>query len=466
MIIKDFLFKIGEIIQKAGGNAVLVGGAVRDTVLGLESKDFDIEVFGIPLYEELEKIVSTFADVKLIGKSFGVLHSNIGGYYVSFSLPRKDYKIAEGHKGFEVLFDSSMSFKEAAYRRDFTINTIGIDLVSGEILDPFEGRKDLSKKIIKHINSRYFIQDPLRILRAVQFAGRFNFKIAPKTLELCKEYSDTLKSLSKERIFEELKKLLLKSKKPSKGLKQLVSTGSIVLFPELEALISTLQDFQRHPEGNVWNHTMMTVDEMVKFKTGDEDKDLIFMLAALCHDLGKSVTTEKGKNGRWISHNHEKEGEEITLKFLNRIIEDKKLIKEVISLVGHHMRPSILFAENEKRKIKNSVIRRLSLSVCIEDVIKLAKADYFGRKGRSSRTEVYLAGEWLRLTAEELKVEKEKPKPILMGRHLLKLGIKEGPEIGMIIKKAFEKQLEGEIFDEENAVEWAKKDIENEKKKL
>jgi len=246
MKIKDgFLVKILDDLINIGASPILVGGCVRDFFLNVDVKDYDVEVYGLDSLEELENILKNFGKVKLVGKSFGILKLSAQEMEYDFSFPRMENKIADGHKGFEVLIDGNLSFKDATRRRDFTINSIGYDYKNKIYLDPFNGRKDLEKKVLKHIDDVTFIEDPLRVYRLIQFRSRLNFTLNAHTFKLCQQIVKTneFHSLSKERIYVEYKKLLLKSSEPSFGLNLLnkfkiekISEDKLAIIDEIAQL--------------------------------------------------------------------------------------------------------------------------------------------------------------------------------------------------------------------------------------
>ena len=450
ILVPPELIEITKILKKLNGRCILVGGTVRDFFLNKKiSKEFDLEIFGLSP-EIIESILVKFGKVCAVGKNFGVLKLSSHNAEYDFSLPRSENKSGSGHRGFFVKTDSHMSYKKAASRRDFTINSIGYDLLTHEVLDPFKGLSDLKRKKLRHIGPS-FVEDPLRVLRAMQFSARLEFGIAPETIELCKVLN--LGELSKERIFEEFRKLLLKAKRPSLGLESAKKLGILNYFPELKALIGVPQDPEWHPEGDVWNHTMLVVDQAANLKKGDEKHDLELMYGALCHDFGKPHTT-KFIDGRWRSHAHDLKGILPTENFLRRMTDNRVLIKQVTKLVKEHLRPIQLF--KERNRINSGTIRRLSLRVNIPDLVLLAKADYLGRSLRKSETGYFEAGEWLLEKAKNMNVCDEKPFPLLLGRHLLSLGMKPGPKMGIILKQAFESQLNGDFQNVKDAIEWAK----------
>ena len=312
---------IAKSVRDAGGRAVVVGGWVRDHLLGLRSKDVDIEVFGLDV-ERLEALLAGFGNVHTIGRAFGVLR--VGGIDVDFSLPRRDSKRGPGHRGFDVAPDPSLDFAEAARRRDLTVNSIGIDPLTGEVLDPHDGRRDLKHRVLRATEPARFPEDPLRGLRVVQLAARLEMTPDEELVALCRSLD--LSQLSGERVFDEFRKLLLRSAKPSIGFKVLEDTGQLRYFPELDALRGVPQDPEWHPEGDVWVHTLMVLDAAASLRdadkggvsTEDSGENLALMLGALCHDLGKPATTERA-GGRIRSYRHDVEGVAPTRALLARM---------------------------------------------------------------------------------------------------------------------------------------------------
>ncbi|WP_419768241.1 CCA tRNA nucleotidyltransferase [Arcobacter sp.] len=430
-----------KLLQEKGAKPILVGGCVRDHFLNLQIKDYDIEVFHIENFEILSKYLEQFGKVKLVGKSYGVLKLSVDGDEYDFALPRVEKKIAKGHKGFEVISNSYLSFKEAAIRRDFTINALGYDFTNEEILDPFDGLKDLENKTLRHIDDNSFIEDPLRVYRAVQFASRFEFTLDNKTLELCKKIvsNKDLEELPKERIFEELKKVFLKSSKPSIGFELLKELGVLEYFSELKVLIGCEQEPQYHPEGDVWIHTLMCLDEMAKIKTNDEYKDLVLFLAILCHDFGKPLCT-KVIDGKITSHKHESLGIKPTVSFLEKLTNDKKLIADVLPLVKYHLSPFQLYLHNSSDK----AVKRLALKVDIEMLCLVCLADCLGRT-IEDKCKCHEAISWLKNRASQLEVTNSGPKAIVMGKDLIALGFTPGVLFKEILEYAFDLQLDEDL---------------------
>jgi tRNA nucleotidyltransferase (CCA-adding enzyme) len=443
------LTKLANAIHQQGGQPILVGGSVRDYLLGQRlPKDLDLEVYCLEA-NELEVVLSQFGKVLRVGKSFGVLKLITQHAEYDVSLPRRESKSGKGHKGFLVNADPQMTFEEASARRDFTVNSIGFDPIQQHWLDPHRGEEDLKKGILRHVGPA-FAEDPLRVLRGAQFAARLNFQMAPETIELCQTLD--LNELSRERLLGEFAKLLLRAEQPSIGLEILRQTKALRFFPELEALIGVPQDPTWHPEGCVWTHTLMVVDEAAKLRVGEEKADLVLMFGALCHDFGKPETTI-WKDGHWRSPAHDVLGMQPTEKFLRRLTDEASLIEKVTVLVREHLRPSMLY--NDREKVTPGAIRRLALRVSIPELLLVAEADHFGRTTEDALRREFPAKQWLLDQASKLDVRDEKPKPFLKGRHLLQLGMRPGPQMGKVLEEAFALQLDGAIVDLDGAKAWA-----------
>jgi tRNA nucleotidyltransferase (CCA-adding enzyme) len=445
---------LAEAIIAAGGQAVLVGGAVRDALLGRPPKDIDIEAYGLPV-DALQAILQQVAKVHAVGKSFGVLKTRIGGMDIDVSLPRRERKVGQGHRGFAVDYDPFMPFAEAASRRDFTINAIGVNFGSGDILDPWNGRRDLEAGVIRHVSDA-FDEDPLRVLRACQFSARFGFSIAPETLRKCRSLQGELATLSNERIWEEFKKLLLKSPAPALGLQALESTGALALFPELAALRGAPHKASFHPEGDVLTHTLLVMDACAEICRADslpENDALPLLLAALCHDLGKPATAIL-IDGIWRNPGHELAGAVPSRSLLARMGCPLALTERIVALVREHDRPYRLHVQDRAEPVADGVIRRLALRVPIISLCRLALADFRGRTAADAAGPC-AAVEWLRGRASALGVLRQAPQPLLQGRDAQGLGVKPGPAMGDLLKTAFEAQLDGAFADLPGAIAWA-----------
>jgi tRNA nucleotidyltransferase (CCA-adding enzyme) len=447
----SLLTSVAREIAAAGGEAYIVGGWVRDRLMGVPSGDYDIEVYGLAL-DPLMAILKKHGKPNLVGKAFGVITLTRDGVTYDFAFPRTERKVGEGHRGFEVTADPSLDFATASSRRDFTINAMGMRLPDLELVDCHGGRDDLARGVLRHVSDA-FSEDPLRALRAVQFAARFGFEIAPATQALCA--AQPLEELPRERLFAEFKKLLLKAPRPSVGLEWMRRMNMLRFFPELEAMVGVPQEPEWHCEGDVWTHTLMVVDQAARSRGeyADETDALAHMLAALCHDLGKATFTIR-KDDRWRSPGHESGGDKPTRAFLARLTNEAGLVDAVATLVREHLMPAQLYKVRDV--LRPSAIRRLALRVDIRKLVRLARADHLGRTTEEALAGQFPAGEWLLEQSRNLDVLAQRPAPFLTGKFLLSLGLKPGPELGKLIAESFELQLEGELTDVAAAEDWAR----------
>jgi tRNA nucleotidyltransferase (CCA-adding enzyme) len=451
------ILDLSRAVRDAGGRALLVGGCVRDALMGTEPKDWDLEVYGVQP-ERLRQILDQFGPVNVVGEAFTVYKL---GPDLDVSLPRRERKSGRGHRGFVIEGDPSMSFADAARRRDFTINAILQDPLTNEIIDPFAGQRDIDQGVLRAVSAETFGEDSLRVLRAAQFAARFEFRVDPETVELCR--SIDLRDLPAERIWGELEKLLLRAQRPSIGLGWLHALGVLEeLFPEIHELIDVPQDPEWHPEGDVFVHTRLTVDQARQLIEGlPYPRQVTVMLAALAHDFGKPATTEFIE-GRVRSRGHEAAGVPPTESFLKRInvntIDGYDVRSQVISLVREHLKPGEFYKKRDE--VGEGAFRRLARR-CEPDLLyRVAKADSLGRNAPWVPREKWYgaeAQEWFIQRARELDVEQRPPEPLLLGRHLLALGLKPGPRIGEITSAVYEMQLDGRVRTVDEAIEEAKK---------
>jgi tRNA nucleotidyltransferase (CCA-adding enzyme) len=454
------LLRLRDVIVAAGGRAIAVGGCVRDGLLGHPAKDVDVEVYGLPLVQLEQALAAAGLVVHAVGRSFGVLKVDVAvdgaREVIDVALPRTESKVGRGHRGFVVESDPFLPFPAAAARRDFTVNAMGVDLQTGELLDPWGGVADLEQGVLRHV-SPAFDEDPLRVLRGAQFCARFGLQPADETVARCRALQGELPTLAVERVGEELKKLLVKGVWPSLGLQMLRATGALdALFPELVALIGCPQEPEWHPEGDVWVHTLMVTDEaarLVRVDGCDERDTLLTVLAALCHDLGKPPTTTI-EDGRIRSRDHESQGEAPTRAFCARLGITADDVDVVVALVKDHLTPFMLWRERDT--LGDAAIRRLALRVPLPLLVRVASADFFGRTTPEALRRDDPAGPWLLDKARALAVADAAPKPILLGRDLQALGLAPGKQFGALLKEAFEAQLEGAFADHDGAVAWLK----------
>jgi tRNA nucleotidyltransferase (CCA-adding enzyme) len=481
--------EIAAAVRAANGRALVVGGWVRDRLLsgirdsgsGIradpefrpsmllgtpraidegrvpspESKDIDIEVFGIA-EDRLPSLLAPFGRVEAVGSSFPVYKVVVATgdtAEIDVALPRRESKHGRGHRGFEVRGDPSMSIAEAARRRDFTINAIAWDPLTGEYDDPVNGRADLERRLLRAVDLTTFGDDSLRVLRAVQFAARFELTLDEATAALCRRIP--LDDLPAERIWGEIEKLLLQAARPSLGFDLALDLGVIDrVLPEMRLLVGCIQEPEWHPEGDVWTHTLMVIDR-ARQMNGDLDRPRLItvMLGAVCHDLGKPATTAF-VDGRIRSLDHEQAGVEPTLSVLDRLnihtIDGFDVRGQVAGLVAQHLKPGMF---HKSGNVGDGAFRRLAQKVNLELLARVARADCLGRTGHFDCS----AMDWFLERARALGVEHQPPPPLLLGRHLLSLGLTPGPRIGEVLKEVYEKQLDGEIVTVEDGLAEARR---------
>ena len=450
-------------ISQAGGVPILVGGVVRDFVMqgiprGAQapdpdaSQDVDIEVFGLTLPRLQDALSSKFFRWDEVGEHFSVLKVNVLGFNnpVDLSIPRYEASTGDGHKEFEVMANPDLTFKEAARRRDFTMNSMGYNLITSELLDPYNGKIDIQLGVIRHVSDA-FSEDPLRPLRAARFAARFNFRIDPETLGVMGSMSDMALSLPSERVWMELEKVLLEGKEIHRFFNYLGLTGWLeILFPEVASLRDVEQDPEWHPEGNVLVHTMYALNYWAaNLRTGNKEDDLITAIAILCHDFGKVTHTQYDrKPGHITSHGHEEAGAEPTRTFLHRL-RQYELAKEVVPLVENHLAP--VFGQNSAR-----ALRRLSVKVDRLDLLaNVSRSDQAGRPPKDPRAGLAKVAVFEQKVAD-LEIPVGGIRPLVGGDYLISLGLTPGPNFKHILGVAYDAQIEGIIATEEDAQEFVR----------
>ncbi|MGI8813094.1 MAG: CCA tRNA nucleotidyltransferase [Pyrinomonadaceae bacterium] len=451
------IIKLSKSVRSLGGRAMLVGGCVRDELMGVAPKDWDLEAYGVQP-KKLWEILDSYGEVNVVGEAFTVykLESDL-----DVSIPRRERKIGKGHRGFVIEGDPLMSFEDACRRRDFTVNAILKDPLTGEIVDPFDGRRDIDRKILRHVSADTFAEDSLRVLRAAQFAARLRFSISADTVELCKTIDVT--DLPKERVWGEFEKILLQADEPSIGLQWLYDLNVVAqIFPELQSLVGVPQEPEWHPEGNVDVHTMMVADEARKLIDNlPYERKVAVMLGAVAHDLGKPLTTEF-VDGRTRSRGHDEAGVEPTLSFLDTLgiytLNGFDVRNQVVQLVRYHLKPGEYF--KAKSPVGDGAFRRLARKVEPDLLYRVAKADSLGRNPDWLPPEKRFgsdAQEWFVEKVRELQIEKKAPEPILLGRHLIELGQSPSPNFKRILDAVYELQLDGAVTDLAAAIAEAKR---------
>lgn len=421
---------IAQAVQQAGGLALLVGGYVRDTLLGIDSKDYDIEVYGLSL-EELESLLSQFGTVMKVGRAFGVLR--IKSYDIDISLPRKDSKTSAGHRGFVVDLDPHLSFADAALRRDLTVNSMGMDPLTFEVIDPHGGQLDLKSGVLRATDADSFCEDPLRGLRVAQFAARFDLRPNDALINICRNLD--LSELPAERLYWEFHKLLLKGTKPSLGLQFLRDSELLRFFKPIEALIDVPQDARWHPEGDVWVHTLMCLDVAATLRTGVAFEDEVLMFGVLCHDFGKPATTTQEADGRIRSIMHEDRGVQPTLEFLQQLKVGNKLCDAICKVVRCHLRPSQFVQGNAGQAAYRRLARELSESgVTMTLLERVARADALGRTTPNAQNGIFPNGDSFLSLAQQASVLSSPTQDVVQGRHLIERGYQPGPNFGALLR--------------------------------
>jgi tRNA nucleotidyltransferase (CCA-adding enzyme) len=440
---------IARAVRARGGRALVVGGYVRDRLLGRSSPDLDLEVFGVPS-DRLASLLEEFGRVEVVGQAFAIY--KVCG--IDVALPRRESKTGRGHKGFTVEGDPAMSLAEAARRRDFTINAISWDPLADEYVDPVGGRPDLERRVLRVVDRTTFPDDSLRVLRALQLAARFELTMDEASRDVCREIP--LDDLPAERVWGEFEKLLLVAERPSTGLALARDLGVTTrLLPDLDALVGCPQEPDWHPEGDVWTHTLMVADR-ARSLNGDLDRARLaaIMLGAVCHDLGKPATSAL-VDGRIRSPGHEEAGIAPALRVLDTLnvhsLEGFDVRSQVVGLTAHHLKPSAFFTARDE--VSDAAFRRLAQKVDLELLARFARADCLGRAGEFDCS----AMDWFLGRARALGVEHRPPPPILMGRHLLELGVAPGPRMGAILRAVYERQLDGAVVDLESGLAEARR---------
>ncbi|MBC8237945.1 MAG: CCA tRNA nucleotidyltransferase [Helicobacteraceae bacterium] len=405
----DYIF---DKLNKNGIKSIIVGGYIRDKFLNLNSKDIDIELFGVTSYAKLEKILQEFGEVNTVGKSFGVCKLSLKTLDLDFTLPRRDNKIGSGHCGFEITVDNNLDFKTASSRRDFTMNAIGFDLMEKKILDPFNGQEDIKNKILRAVNIDTFSEDPLRVLRAVGFASRFDFTLEHSLFVLCKEMCEKnlLDELAKERIYTELEKILLKSKKPSSAFSLLKKLKALVHFPPLERL-----------ENKDFSNVLESLDKMAALKTKNKKTNMQLMLSVLCYKFTKETRHD----------------------FITNLTNDKKTLNYIDTLLDNSF--STAYTDSD--------ILRLATKVNIEHFLLFSQAIH-----KEIAKDVFVK---LKQRAIGLNVLNQKPKAYLQGKDILDLGLEPSKEFSVLLKSAYEAQINLEINSKDEALQWLKKEVKN-----
>ncbi|MBQ7455085.1 MAG: HD domain-containing protein [Clostridia bacterium] len=428
--------RVARAVNAAGGRTFFVGGCVRDALMGRQIKDVDIEVHGIAP-AALESILDGLGERVTMGASFGVM--SLRHYDLDVAMPRSERATGRGHRDFAVFVDPFLGPEKAARRRDFTMNALMRDALTGELLDFFGGREDLKRGVLRHVDDDTFAEDPLRAFRAAQFAARFGFSVAPETVALCARMDAS--ALAGERVMGELEKALLKAERPSVFFEELREMRQLsAWFPELEALIGVPQRAFFHPEGDAWAHTLQVLDGAAAARERAEHP-LWLLLAALCHDFGKAAAPI-GEDGN--ARGHENAGLPLARAFLARLTTETRLTEYALNMTALHMIPNTLAYHGAETL---AFMEAFDRSVCPEDLILLCRADYTGRVGpegsREALEAAYAPTEAL-LRGMLATYRERMARPCVMGRDLVAAGVAPGPLMGEALDCAHALRLAGE----------------------
>jgi tRNA nucleotidyltransferase (CCA-adding enzyme) len=439
-VVRDVCLRVRE----AGGRAWLQGGGVRDALLGEAVGEADLEVHHLAA-DRLETVLGAAYRLDCVGKAFAVL--KLRDWPLDVGLPRREQKTGPGHRGFAVQSDPDLDLASAARRRDFTINAIYLDPLTGEIEDPLGGRADLAARRLRHCSAA-FAEDPLRVLRGMQLIARFDLEPDPATVALCRRIESD--DLPVERIAGEWEKLLLQGATPSRGLRFLEAVGWLAGYPELARLVGCPQSPEHHPEGDVWTHTGLCLDAFARERVGDRVEDLVVGLAVLCHDLGKPDTSTV-VDGKVRTHGHQAAGMPLAERLLARLSHRRDLVPQVLPHVKWHNQPTALHEQGSS----DAAVRRLARRVGrLDRLVRVARAEW---RGRGDLLAPFPAGDWLLARAASLGVATAAPTPLIQGRHLVALGVAPGPAFTPLLDACFEAQLDGAFADEDGGVAYLRR---------
>jgi len=430
----DNALNILKQIRSAGFTATFAGGAVRDKLLGRTPKDYDIATNALP-----EQIEELFEKTVAVGKAFGVImvvQNNIETEVATF---REDAGYQDGRRPDSVTFCGA---EEDAKRRDFTVNGMFYDPIKDEVIDYVGGKVDLEKKIIRAIGDpeRRFAEDHLRMLRAVRFAHTLGFTIDPATRTAIQNHASDLSKISIERIENEFSRTLSESIRPGDALRELVDLGLMEhIVPEVLPMIGQEQPPEYHPEGDVFEHTVLMLNLM-----SNPMRELAYTV--LLHDVGKPDTAFQAED-RLRFHGHDKKSAEMAEDILRRLKLPTKEIKRIIIAIAGHMR------FKDVPKMNKSTLRKLMGAETFDLELELHRVDCEGSHGLLDNYD------FLRKKAEEMANEPVLPESWVTGRDLIDLGVPPGPQIGTLLKLAYDAQLEGRFEKRNDLLDWLKKQL-------
>jgi poly(A) polymerase len=421
-----------EKIKLSGFLAYFAGGPVRDMIMGCNSDDIDIATSAKP-----DEILSMFPKCYEIGAAFGIINVVVNETNFEVATFREERGYSDGRHPDEISYTDNPALD--AKRRDFTINSMFYDPIEDQVLDFEGGQKDIEDKILRTVgdaNAR-FSEDYLRILRAVRFATRFGFKLDHNIPEAISKSLDGLNNISNERIRDELNKMLTGSA-PAEALKMLYELGILdVILPEISALVGVEQPKQYHPEGDVFVHTCLMLEQM-------EGASVELAWAVLLHDVGKPATFSIGEDGVEHFYCHDRVGREIAEKILKRFKFSNREIGDIITSVGNHMK----FAH--VKEMRESKLKRLMADASFPLQLELHKLDCSSSHGKLDN--YYFLKERL----DNPEIEIELPKPLITGYDLINLGFKPGRKMGELLQDVSDMHLEGKLTTKEEALEYVR----------
>lgn len=422
-----------EKLQKSGFKAFLVGGSVRDALLGIQPDEFDITTSARPA--DVRKL---FQKTVPVGESFGVILVIENNYKFEIATFRNEWGYDDGRRPSEVVYSSDE--REDVLRRDFTINGILYDPVAEKIYDYVNGIEDIRRGVIRTIGDPYerFREDKLRVVRGIRFAARFNYSIEETTLKAIRETSNKIRQVSFERIRDEIVSIITQNN-PGNGIRLLNESCILVhILPEVARMDKVPQPPEFHPEGDVLVHTCIVLEKLYEITGGTYSDELA--MGALLHDIGKPPTFEQKDRIRF--NGHDRVGASMALKICKRLRFSKKQTDHIAALVREHLKFKDVF------NMRESTLRRFMNIPRFEEHLTLHLADCLGSHGM---TDAY---EFVRNKLAEYEKTEIKPKPLITGRDLIGIGFEPGPEFSKILDAVEEQQLEGAIKDRQEALDY------------
>ncbi len=423
----------GSIIEKLrarGHSAYLVGGCVRDLLLGREPKDYDVATSARP-----EDLLALFPKADRVGAHFGVVLVNEGGAHVEVATFRSDMEYLDGRHPVGVRFETDP--REDALRRDFTINALLLDPVSGEVLDFAGGRRDLEAGLIRAIGDpqKRFREDHLRLLRAARFAARLDFEIEPATFDAIRASAGLIRDVAPERVRDELSRILTEGG-AKRGMELMDAAGLLhEILPEVEAMKGVEQPPEFHPEGDVWTHTLLMLGRL-------REPLITLALGVLLHDVGKPGTFRIA--GRIRFDGHVELGVEIARRIMARLRYSNAVCDQVLELIANHMRFKDVPAMRE------STLKRFMRLPDFEEHMELHRLDCLSSHGQLA------SYEFIREKQRETPAGELKPKPLVTGRDLIAAGYRPGPMFSIVLNEIEDAQLEGRIANRDQALDMAR----------